>query len=133
VSYFAPVFRDGPFVHASLTQLRAHDPALLVQQQAAGLRPAGVRFYVSVGGNHGAARASWTVDFARELTQLRLQHELWQLPPIDRGRFWGATPLRGALRMQHLEARMTESRKGDVIAVNRAARIMAALAELDDQ
>ncbi|HYA09653.1 MAG TPA: alpha/beta hydrolase-fold protein [Gaiellaceae bacterium] len=89
--YFAPVFRDGPFRHAGAGVLRAHDPALLVRRDAASLRRSGVRFYVSVGGNHGDVLRSWSIAFARELTRLRLLHELWTLPPIDRGHFWGAT------------------------------------------
>lgn len=89
--YFAPVFRDGPFVHASATALRAHDPARLVRRDAISLRRSGVRFYISVGGNHGKVLRRWTIAFARELTALRLPHELWLLPPIDRGHFWGAT------------------------------------------
>ncbi len=89
--YFAPVFRDGPFVHASAAVLRAHDPALLVRRDARRLRRSGVRFYVSAGGNHGHVLRAWTIAFARELTSLRLAHELWILPPIDRGHFWGAT------------------------------------------
>ena len=89
--YFAPVFSDGPFVGASAAVLRAHDPALLVRREAASLRRSGVRFYVSVGGNHGHIMRTWTIAFARELASLRLQHELWLLPPIDRGHFWGAT------------------------------------------
>jgi enterochelin esterase-like enzyme len=89
--YFAPVFRDGPFVHASAAMLRAHDPALLVRRDAPRLRRSGVRFYVSAGGNHGHVLRAWTIAFARELTSLRLAHELWTLPAADRGHFWGAT------------------------------------------
>lgn len=89
--YFAPVFRDGPFVDASAAVLRSHDPALLVRRDAARLRGSGVRFYVSVGGNHGHVLRAWTMAFARELTSLRLPHELWTLPAVDRGHFWGAT------------------------------------------
>jgi len=89
--YFAPVFRDGPFVHATAQMLRAHDPTLLVRSEAASLRRAGVRFYVSVGGNHGDVMRSWTLAFAKELSGLRLDHELWLLPRADRGHFWRAT------------------------------------------
>lgn len=89
--YFAPIFRDGPFVGASAAVLRAHDPVLLVRRDAASLRRSGVRFYVSAGGNHGHVLRRWTIAFARELTSLRLAHELWLLPPIDRGHFWAAT------------------------------------------
>jgi enterochelin esterase-like enzyme len=89
--YFAPVFRDGPFAHAGTAELRGHDPALLVRKEAPMLRREGVRFYVSAGGNHGGVRSSWTLAFARELKGLRLEHQLWLLPPIDRGHFWSAT------------------------------------------
>jgi enterochelin esterase-like enzyme len=89
--YFAPEFRDGPFVHASRADLDAHDPALLVQQHATALRQSGVRFYVSVGGNHGQVLRRWSLAFAAELSALNLPHELWLLPAADRGHFWGAT------------------------------------------
>lgn len=89
--YFAPVFRDGPFVHASAAVLAAHSPAALVRRDAAALRRSGVRFYVSVGGNHGNVLRSWSLRFAAELTQLGLPHELWRLPASERGHFWSAT------------------------------------------
>jgi enterochelin esterase-like enzyme len=89
--YFAPVFRDGPFVGASTAVLKAHNPTLLIRQEARSLRRTGVRFYISVGGNHGKVLRHWTIAFARELTTLRLPHQLWLLPPIDRGHFWAAT------------------------------------------
>lgn len=88
--YFTPL-RDGPLVHATRAQLAAHDPMLLVREEAATLRQDGTRFYVSAGGNHGAIRTSGSLAFARELTQLRLPHELWLLPPADTGHFWSAT------------------------------------------
>jgi enterochelin esterase-like enzyme len=89
--YFAPVFRDGPFVHASVATLHAHDPVLLVRRNAAALRRAGTRFYISVGGNHGDVLARWSVAFAQELHTLRLPRELWRLPRAQRGHFWRAT------------------------------------------
>jgi enterochelin esterase-like enzyme len=89
--YFTPVFRDGPFAQASPGDLMAHDPVLLARREASSLREAGVRFYVSAGGNHGAVLASWTVEFARELETLKLPHELWRLPKRDTGHFWRAT------------------------------------------
>ena len=89
--YFAPVFRDGPFAHATRADLLAHDPTILVRRRATALRNSGVRFYVSAGGNHGAVLAQWTVDFARELKNLRLPHTLWRLPKRDDGHFWQAT------------------------------------------
>ena len=89
--YFAPEFRDGPFVHATRADLLAHDPTVLVQNESRSLRHSGVRFYVSAGGNHGAVLAQWTVDFAHELKSLRLPYELWRLPKRDDGHFWRAT------------------------------------------
>ena len=89
--YFAPVYRDGPFVHASSADLAAHTPTLLLRADAAALRRDGVRFYVSVGGNHGNVLRVWSLDFARELAELQLPHELWQLPAAERGHFWSAT------------------------------------------
>ena len=89
--YFAPVFEDGPFAHASPAYLRGHTPALLVRKEAPELRRDGVRFYVSVGGNHGDVMTSYSVAFARELRALGLRYELWRLPAADRGHFWSAT------------------------------------------
>ncbi|HZR94192.1 MAG TPA: alpha/beta hydrolase-fold protein [Gaiellaceae bacterium] len=89
--YFAPVFRDGPFVHASRATLDANTPSLLVRRDAPALRSAGVRFYVSVGGNHGNVLRRWSLGFAHELAALGLTHRLWRLPPSERGHFWRAT------------------------------------------
>jgi len=89
--YFAPVFDDGPFVGASKAYRTAHTPTLLVRKEAAALRAAGVRFYVSTGGNHGAILSRWTTAFARELRTLRLPFELWRLPAAKRGHLWSAT------------------------------------------
>ena len=71
--------------------MNANDPTLLVRSDAASLRRAGVRFYVSVGGNHGRVLRRWTIAFAKELSTLRLPHELWLLPQSERGHFWTAT------------------------------------------
>ena len=87
--YFAPVFRDGPFVHASARDLDAHDPVLLVRQQAASLRRSGVRFYISSDGGHGVVLGRWSTDFAAELSSLRLPHDLWLTQ--DRKDFWRST------------------------------------------
>ena len=62
-----------------------------MRTEAAALRGSGVRFYISVGGNHGAVLARWSLAFARELQGLRLPHELWWLPLAERGHFWRAT------------------------------------------
>jgi enterochelin esterase-like enzyme len=89
--YFAPVFLDGPFADARTLDLNAHDPTLLVRAEAARLRTSDVRFYVSVGGNHGFVRRDWSLEFAQELQGLHLEHELWVLPAAERGHFWRAT------------------------------------------
>jgi enterochelin esterase-like enzyme len=86
--YFAPVFRDGPFVHATPAQLAAHDPSLLLQHQASLVARSGVRFYVSAGGNHGIIRESWSVSFVRQLQALHLPYQLRLLPHRH---FWRAT------------------------------------------
>jgi len=95
--YFAPVFDDGPFIHATPAYLAAHTPTLLARRDASALRRDGVRFYVSAGGNHGKVLASWTYSFAAELRRLQLPVELWRLPASERGHFWSAT-LPSALR-----------------------------------
>lgn len=89
--YFAPVFEDGPFAHASKAYLAQHTPTLLVRREAPELRREGMRFYVSVGGNHGDVMTSYSLGFARELRALRLRYELWRLPAADRGHFWSST------------------------------------------
>jgi hypothetical protein len=78
-------------VHASSADLAAHDPVLLVRRLAHVLQGGGVRFYISVGGNHGPVLSRWSLSFAAELSALHLPHELWLLPPAERGHFWGAT------------------------------------------
>lgn len=95
--YFTPVFADGPFVDAGAGYRAAHTPTLLVREEAPALRRAGVRFYLSAGGNHGKVLSRWTVSFARELRSLRLPVELWRLPASEQGHFWSAT-LPSALR-----------------------------------
>lgn len=89
--YFAPVFRDGPFRHATAVILAGNDPTLLVRREAPSLRRDSVRFYVSVGGNHGDVLRIWSLDFSRLLGRLGLRHTLWQLPRSRAGRFWSAT------------------------------------------
>lgn len=83
--YFEPVFRDGPFAHASAADLAAHTPTILVRTDAATLQRVGTRFFISAGGNHGAVLTSWSVDFAGELRSLRLPVDLWRLPLVDTG------------------------------------------------
>ena len=89
--YFAPVFRDGLFVHATRADLMAHDPTLLVQLEAPTLARSGVHFYVSAGGNHAQVLRKWSLTFAHELRTLRLPHELWLSTVSERKHFWRAT------------------------------------------
>ncbi len=89
--YFGPVLRDAPFEAFSSAQRRAHDATLLVRSEAARLRAAHVRFFLSTGSGHGAVLRRWTIDFAREVASLRLAHDLWILPPSERDHFWRAT------------------------------------------
>jgi enterochelin esterase-like enzyme len=89
--YFAPVFDDGPFFGASKKMLRENDPTVLVRQEAPLLRTLGTRFYVSVGGNHAQVLRRWSLAFDALVVRLGLPHDLWLLPPAERGHFWRAT------------------------------------------
>ena len=83
--YFKP-FLDGPFAHASIADLRAHTPTLLVLRTAPELRRLGTRFFLSTGmSGHGDVKARWTFEFAGELARLRMSHKLWVLPAEKRG------------------------------------------------
>jgi S-formylglutathione hydrolase FrmB len=70
--YFKPL-HDGPFKHATAPVLAANDPTLLARREAARLRAAGMRFFVSTGPFHshwiprGTSRR-----FADELERLGL-------------------------------------------------------------
>ena len=89
--YFKPTFRDGPFRNASAAYLRAHDPSVLVRERRGTLRKLGVAFYLSISGDHGSIRRSWTLAFHRELSSLHLPHKLWLLPRAQSRHFWRAT------------------------------------------
>jgi enterochelin esterase-like enzyme len=83
--YFQP-FRDGPFARATGAYIAARTPTLLARQKAALLRRRELRFFLSTGtSGHGDVKARWTFEFASELSQLKLAHELWVLPAKDRG------------------------------------------------
>lgn len=87
--YFAPVFRDGPFVDMTSRQLDDHDPTVLVRREAVALRRAGVRFYISSDGGHGVVLGRWSTAFSAELSRLGLRHELWLTAnPLG---FWSST------------------------------------------
>ncbi len=66
---------DGSLAHASTAQLAAHDPSLLIPAQAAALRSAKVRFYLTSGAQDHEALAQ-TRRFARLLTSLGLRATL---------------------------------------------------------
>jgi S-formylglutathione hydrolase FrmB len=88
--YFQP-FRDGPFVHATIRQLDAHDPVLLADRDAGRARRDHLRVFLSTGrSGHGPVKAAWTLQFDRELTQLRIPHELWILPARKHDHLWRA-------------------------------------------
>ncbi|MGB2952430.1 MAG: alpha/beta hydrolase-fold protein [Gaiellaceae bacterium] len=87
--YYHP-FRDGSLASATPAEMRAHDPTVLVRREARVLRARRVRFFLSTGFNHGGVFRAWTLAFARELRQLQLRHELWQLPLSQYGHFWTA-------------------------------------------
>jgi len=78
--YFAPL-PDAPFVHARAATLAANDPTRLVRADAAALRQAGMRFFVSTGPNHSHwIRPASTVAFANELSELGLPVRLMRYP-----------------------------------------------------
>jgi enterochelin esterase-like enzyme len=79
--YFTP-FSDGSLAQASPAELAANNPSLLVRREEPALRLLGVRFFLSSGPTHGDVLQSYTSDFARELTSLRLPVAL-QLFPKD--------------------------------------------------
>jgi hypothetical protein len=86
--YFRP-FRDGPFTHASLQDLEAHDPVLLVRSEAARARREHVRIFLSTGvSGHGPVKARWTFQFSGELASLHIPHELWVLHVRKHGHLW---------------------------------------------
>ncbi len=86
--YFRP-FRDGPFAEASLRMLDAHDPVLLLERQAYRIRQDHVRLFLSTGKTgHGAVKAKWTFEFAHELAEFHVPHEVWVLPPHADKHLW---------------------------------------------
>ena len=71
-AYFKPL-HDGPFKHATAHMLAANDPTLLAKREAARLRAAGMRFFVSTGPFHSHWIARGTSrHFADELERLGL-------------------------------------------------------------
>jgi enterochelin esterase-like enzyme len=81
--------RDGSLAHATRAERLAHDPLTLVSAEAAGLRAAHVRFFLSAGRRErrtlSAARA-----FALELSGLGLEHVLRVTGGGHHGRAWRA-------------------------------------------
>jgi enterochelin esterase-like enzyme len=94
--YFTPL-HDPPFTHASNALLRANDPMLLAVQQAAAIRRAHLRFYLSTGPTHShLIRAAATLTFARLLHRLgvptalmtyRIRHGQWRVQ-VQTGLAW---------------------------------------------
>ena len=82
--YFQPL-HDGPFKAAPQSLLDANDPTKLVRADAAALRAAGVRVFVST----GPAHSHWftpagTTGFAKELRSLRIPVAL-RVYPVEQG------------------------------------------------
>jgi enterochelin esterase-like enzyme len=85
--YFAPP-HDGPFRHTSAAALRRHDPALLIESEAALLRRLGERFFLSVGTTNDRWTEARTIAFSRELRRLGIRRRLWLAPGGHNRRFW---------------------------------------------
>ena len=70
--YFHPL-HDGPFKHATKSELAANDPQTLVVSDASRLRAAGMRFFLSTGPYHSHwFKPAETIAFAQELKKLGL-------------------------------------------------------------
>ena len=85
--YFAPP-HDGPFRHASGAVLRANDPSEIVRRDAALVRRAGIRFFLSVGSTRDRWTEARTLEFAAELRRLHVPDRLFLAPGGHDGRFW---------------------------------------------
>jgi enterochelin esterase-like enzyme len=84
--YFAAP-HDGTLVRLPAAALARYDPVRLAPAEAATLRADGTRFFLSSGTADPAAEVA-TRAFARELTALRLPHELWLGPGGHDDVFW---------------------------------------------
>ncbi len=80
--------RDGSLARLPLAGLRAYDPSRLARLEAASLRTAGTRFFVSCATTHDPITAGWARQFGRELSRLDLPHRLLLLPGGHDGAFW---------------------------------------------
>lgn len=78
--YFSP-FRDGPLARATATTLAANAPTLVAAREAPLLRRLGTRIFLGAAPTHGNVRRQETLDFARKLTGLRIDHRLIVLRP----------------------------------------------------
>ena len=85
--YFQPP-RDGPFRGVSAATLNANDPRSLVRREAAVLRDAHVRFFLSVGTTGDRWTQGRTLAFAAELRALAIPYRLWLAPGGHDARFW---------------------------------------------
>jgi enterochelin esterase-like enzyme len=79
--------RDGSLAYATKRERAGHDPTLLVRREAAVLRRASVRIFLSSGTADRRAAAS-TRAFARTLVSERLPVRLSLLPGGHNGRLW---------------------------------------------
>jgi enterochelin esterase-like enzyme len=79
---------SGYFRPPTRTAGSAHDPSLLAERKASLLRRLGTRFFLSCGSTTDRRTALLARVFARELTELRLPHELFLAPGGHDGRFW---------------------------------------------
>ena len=78
--YFDPLL-DGPFTHADPQTLAAHDPTKLIRLEAAALRRAGVRFFISTGPLHShQIDPASSIAFGQELRGLGLPVESRSYP-----------------------------------------------------
>jgi enterochelin esterase-like enzyme len=85
-SYFHPL-RDGPFAHATRSELAASDPTLLVSRLAPALRREHVRVFLAAGAQDPVdiTRAR---DFANELGRQGIEHVVVLRPGAHHNSFW---------------------------------------------
>ncbi|MGB2954025.1 MAG: alpha/beta hydrolase-fold protein [Gaiellaceae bacterium] len=88
--------RDGRLRHASVSNLAAHDPTVLVEREAKLLRRLGTRFFLSCGAQDRGSLGD-SVRFARLLSRLGLSHRAYFIPGVHSNWFWQAQ-LTSALR-----------------------------------
>jgi enterochelin esterase-like enzyme len=88
--------RDGSLAHATTAERMAHDPQVLLPADAGELRAGHVRVFLSAGrSEHRTLRAART--FARELSELHIDHVLHLTAGGHHGRTWRAVLPAGLL------------------------------------